>query len=223
MTGNDDAAGCPGALSQVNWCSEEGVTYYIFVSGWNGQTGIFDLWVEDTGAACVKTLVIKQGACPAPLNVRNNGQGVVPMVLVGDVDFDASMVAPGSLRLSRCDGVSGAAFPQTAMVKDLNHPNLDDLGCGEGQVGCACNEEQSSDGISDLALNFKSGDMAAALELYNTAPGEVVSLILTGVWFDGTAFRAFEAIDCVLVVGGSAVPARSMDFGGTTHGWGTPQ
>jgi hypothetical protein len=99
VTGNDDAAGCPGALSQVNWCSEEGVTYYIFVSGWNGQTGIFDLWVEDTGAACVKTLVIKQGACPAPLNVRNNGQGVVPMLLVGDIEFDVSLILPETLAL----------------------------------------------------------------------------------------------------------------------------
>jgi hypothetical protein len=98
VTGNDDA--CPGALSQVNWCSEEGVTYYIFVSGWSGQTGAFNLWVEDTGAVCEKTLVIKQGTCPAPLNVRNNGQGVVPMLLVGDIEFDVSLILPETLALN---------------------------------------------------------------------------------------------------------------------------
>ncbi|MFB3128548.1 MAG: hypothetical protein ACE1Y7_02465, partial [Lysobacteraceae bacterium] len=37
-----------------------------------------------------RTLVIKQGACPAPVNP--NGNGVVPMVLVGDVDFAADTV-----------------------------------------------------------------------------------------------------------------------------------
>ncbi|MHC4991907.1 MAG: hypothetical protein ACYTGC_13100, partial [Planctomycetota bacterium] len=56
-----------------------------------------------------RTLIIKQGACPAPVNPNSNG--VVPMVLTGDVDFDVTQIDLASLELSRCDGAGGSVAP----------------------------------------------------------------------------------------------------------------
>ncbi|MCB1059868.1 MAG: T9SS type A sorting domain-containing protein [Calditrichaeota bacterium] len=43
--------------SKVDWCSEAGVTYYIFVNGFEGETGNFGLTVEDIGTPCAPPCV----------------------------------------------------------------------------------------------------------------------------------------------------------------------
>ena len=178
---------------------------------------------ETTGNPCEgleipRTLIIMQGACPAPVNAKSNG--LTPMALVGDMDFDVSLVDLDSIELRRCDGLGGVAYPFASQtrIKDLNHPNLDDVGCGEDQVGCACNEDQESDGIDDLSMKFKTAAMTAALELDTVMQGEVISLVLTGVSTDGTAF---EAVDCIRVVNSSIGALSSPGIAGGAPGSGS--
>ncbi|MCH8880010.1 MAG: hypothetical protein IID34_09020 [Planctomycetes bacterium] len=143
----------------------------------------------------VRTLVIKQGACPAPVNP--NGNGVVPMVLVGDVDFAADTAVPGSLELRVCGDAGGPSIAPLAghiKVKDLNHPFEGDVECG----GCACNGDQSSDGIADLELKFRTSDLLA---LGLGAESGVTTVELSGELADGSSFTAR---DCLVIVPPSA-------------------
>ncbi len=147
-------------------------------------------------------MIIKGGACPAPVNPGSNG--VTPMVLVGGVDFDASDVDVSSLALSRCDGVGGSVAPNDgppgppgAQVEDINHPNPNPATCETG--GCTCNDDQSSDGIDDLKLKFNTDEMDAAMNLSSETAGTIITLLLTGTTNDGSAF---SASDCIRIVGG---------------------
>ena len=114
-------------------------------------------------------MIIKQGACPAPFNGASNG--VLKVLLAGDAGFDVNDVATASLQLRRCDGLGGAALPHDGppgpkiKVVDKNHPNTDDVGCGQDQLPCACNPDSSSDGIDDLSIPFKTSELASVLEL----------------------------------------------------------
>ena len=139
-----------------------------------------------------RTLIVKQGACPAPVNPNSNG--VIPMLLVGDGDFDVNMVDLTTLELRRCDGAGGVATPLAdhTEVEDLNHPfGGGEVGCG----ACACNENQESDGIGDLKLKFRTDTTLAALGL--TAADGVTTVELSGSMMDGSAF---VARDCMVVV-----------------------
>ena len=121
-----------------------------------------------------------------------NSNGVIPVLLVGDAGFDVNNVDLDSLDLHRCDGEGGSATPLAdhTAVKDLNHPG-DSVGCGE----CACNDDQSSDGIDDLSMKFRTDETLAALSI--GAGSGVVTLELTGTMLDGTPFCAR---DCIVVV-----------------------
>lgn len=144
----------------------------------------------DACPVCVeRTLIIKQGACPAPVNPNSNG--VVPMLLVGEADFDVTSVDYSSLQLSLCEGGPSIA-PHTIKVKDLNHPFDGDVTC-DGP--CACNSDQSSDGIDDLELKFKTNDLVKQLGLSYT--DGVVVLELRGTLTDGSPFCAR---DCVTIM-----------------------
>ncbi|MEE9211896.1 MAG: hypothetical protein V3U29_04500, partial [Phycisphaeraceae bacterium] len=140
----------------------------------------------------LRTLIIKQGACPAPVNPEAGG--VVPMALIGDIDFAAETAVPSSLKLRVCGDPEGAYITpimRQIKVKDLNHPHEGEVGCG----GCSCNEDQSSDGIDDLSMKFRASQFGSTLGL--SSGDGVVTLELTGVLEDGTPIRAR---DCVRLV-----------------------
>ncbi len=150
--------------------------------------------------ACSRTMIIKQGACPAPLNAGSNG--VLPLALTGEDDFDVYEIDIASLRLSRCgyeDGVAPLDGPPGPGVKfkDLNHPHEGPVGCSADN-GCACNDDQSSDGITDLSLKFSVADLADVLGLDEAAQDDIIVLELRGHLLDGTPFCAR---DCVRIVG----------------------
>ena len=146
-------------------------------------------------------IIIKQGACPAPLN--RNSHGVMPVLLPGDVDFDVSEVDLSTVRLSREDCVGGSVAPNNGppgppiQFKDLSHPYT-------GSGPCSCNVNHSSDGIMDLSMKFRTDDLVDALELNDLTPGDLVELVLSGTLADGCEFIAF---DCVRIVPQGASPA----------------
>ncbi len=180
---------------------------------------------DDCGnsSSCVQTitvmrqevsLIIKQGACPAPVNPNSNG--VVPMLLTGDTDFDVNNVLLGTLRVTRCDCTGGDVAPNDGppgpkiMILDLNHPFDGDVDCVNGP--CACNANQDSDGIDDIWMKFRTDEMVSALPL---ASGEgTVILSVTGE-LDASAYPAgpinvgFIASDCILIVPPGADPINA--------------
>ena len=158
-----------------------------------GDTGV----VQRIVTLKAPSLIIKQGACPAPINP--NGNGVVPMVLTGTEDFDVQEVQLDSLLLSRADDEGNSVAPLANHIRfeDLNHPFL-----GEGP--CSCNDDQSSDGITDLSLKFSVNEMVNQLGL---TPGESAVLSLRGELSDGSSF---SASDCVLIMPpGNIQPANA--------------
>jgi subtilisin-like proprotein convertase family protein len=77
VAGNDDGPGCAGFSSQVSWCSEALWPYHIFVQGFFGEVGNFELAVFDDGIPCDFAVPCYPGppplgACcsclPAPFN-----------------------------------------------------------------------------------------------------------------------------------------------------------
>ncbi len=143
-------------------------------------------------AECTRTLIIMQGACPAPVNP--NANGVVPMLLVGELDFAAESAVHSSLKLRICgdtDGPHIVPLGRHIKVKDLNHPFEGTTECG----GCTCNPDQRSDGIDDLSLKFRQNEFADVLGLL--PGGDVITVELTGVLEDGTPFCARDCIRLV--------------------------
>ncbi|MCH8880871.1 MAG: hypothetical protein IID34_13450 [Planctomycetes bacterium] len=138
-----------------------------------------------------QTLIIKQGACPAPVNPNSNG--VIPMALIGSDTFDVNLVDLSSLSLRRCDGEGGSWAPlaEHTLIEDLNHPG-GSVECG----GCQCNDNQESDGIDDLTMKFRTDETLAALGI-GVGDG-VVTVELRGSLLDGTPFCT--ARDCLVVV-----------------------
>ncbi len=140
------------------------------------------------------SLIIKQGACPAPLN--RSSHGVLPALVTGDVDFDVTQIDLSSLRLSRADCVGGSVAANDGppgppiLILDLNHPYV-------GPPPCSCNADQTGDGLDDLSLKFRVDDLVEALELDALPDGAIVELCVTGTLADGCEFRS---CDCVRLV-----------------------
>lgn len=55
VTGNDDGPGCAAFSSLVQFCAEEGATYQIFVHGFLGATGAYNLSLTDLGTCTATT------------------------------------------------------------------------------------------------------------------------------------------------------------------------
>jgi len=170
---------------------------YTITRTWTSTDECAELSVE-----CVQTitvmkddasLIIKQGACPAPVN--RTGHGIVKMALTGDVDFDVYDVVQDTVRLIRVDGVGGEATPSPGSppgfkFADINHPYV-------GDPPCSCNDNSESDGIMDLEMKFRTDDLVAALLLDELPGGTIVGLALVGELANGCEFIAF---DCIRIV-----------------------
>jgi hypothetical protein len=140
------------------------------------------------------SLDIKPGSCPNSFNNNGQGNGVLPVALVGLDDFDVSMVDTATLLLSRADGVGGSVAPLMGppgpgiVMEDTATPF-------DGEL-CDCHEAYG-DGIMDLNLKFRSSMMTDVLELGDLAGNDVVELVLTGNFMGG---QPFEARDCLRIV-----------------------
>ena len=107
--------------------------------------------------------------------------------------------------MTRCDCTGGDVAPNDGppgpkiLLLDLNHPTGDIVDCD----GCACNDEQSSDGIDDIWMKFRTDLMVSDLPLI---PGEgLVVLAVTGeldepAYPPGPINVGFVARDCIIIV-----------------------
>jgi hypothetical protein len=151
-------------------------------------------------AMCVQTITvlkaeaaldIKPGSCPNSFN--RNGNGVLPVALVGTDDFDVTMIDPSSLLISRADCVGGSVAPLMGppgpgiTISDTATPFYGEL--------CDCVETEG-DGIADLNMKFHT-TMTTVLELGNLPGNSMVELVVSGTLLDGTAFAARDCIRLV--------------------------
>lgn len=154
-----------------------------------GVAYVFSCLFEPTLAG----LEIKPGGCRDPVNPKS--RGVVPVALVGDVDFDVATVVPESLMLGRADGIGESVAPR------LGRPGpgirIVDLATVHSGEPCECHEA-GGDGIDDLSLKFSTAEMNRAFDLESFLPGATVELVLRGSLDDGTRF---EAVDCITMPG----------------------
>lgn len=139
----------------------------------------------------VGDLDIKPSSCPNPLN-RNVG-GVLPVGLLGSLNFDISMVDLSTLQISRADCVGGAVSalagppgPQT-ILRDVGTPF-------EGEL-CDCHNLEG-DGMVDLEMYFRIREVVSVLELASFGRDDEVELVVSGTLLDGCEFIAS---DCVLI------------------------
>ena len=138
------------------------------------------------------------------------------MLLTGDTDFDVNNVLLGTLRVTRCDCTGGDVAPNDGppgpkiMILDLNHPFPDDVDCVNGP--CACNKDQSSDGIDDIWMKYRTDEMMAGLPL---ASGEGTVILSVTSELDESAYPdepinvGFIASDCILIVPPGADPINA--------------
>jgi len=121
---------------------------------------------EHTGICPVSVYVdIKPGGCPTPINVGS--KGVLPVAVLGTVDFDVTTIDPQSITLA---GVS----PLRWSMEDVATPytiNVDECNIFD------CHE-LTGDGYVDLTLKFDSQEIYAAIgEVYDR---DCLILELTG-------------------------------------------
>ena len=152
----------------------------------------FRLTIPKPGAVSFR-VDIRPGSCPNMVNPRS--RGVVPVAIVGSLDFDVAAIDPDSLTLARVDGVGTSVAPLSGrggrgiVIKDVATPLV-----GEP---CTCHDVDR-DGIDDLAMKFSTLEMSRAFELNGLPRGTSIELMLQGSLQDGTTF---EGVDCIVVPG----------------------
>ncbi len=166
-----------------------GIRSAVLVLGGQGDgVGIDDLCF----AVLQVTIDIKPGSCPNSFN--RNSHGMLPVALVGSLDLDVTQVDISSILLFRADVVGGAVAPNEGPPGP--HSTFEDVATPFDGELCDCHEEDG-DGITDLAMKFKSQDVVSELQLNGLPPGDLVELCVSGMTLDGSEF---EACDCVRLV-----------------------
>ena len=108
-------------------------------------------------------------------------RAVVPMAIIGTVDFDVSLIVPTSIQVL---GIPSLRY----IYEDVAAP------VDEGAEECVCTDA-GPDGYIDLTFNIDWDGMVAALgEVYD---GEIVPISVNGQLTDG---RPFQGTDCVLII-----------------------
>ncbi len=156
-------------------------------------------------------LDIKPGSCPNSFN--RSSRGVLPVGLLGDVDFDVSDVDQSSLRLTRADGIGGSVAPNEGPPGP--HTNMQDVGTPFDGELCDCHDA-SIDGIEDLSMHFRTEQVVDVLQLNALDNGAVIELVLVGTLNDGTPFMAS---DCIRLVPAGVPPGMVTVQAGEPDMW----
>mgnify|MGYP003574411065 CR=1 FL=1 len=125
---------------------------------------------------------------------------VVTVAVLGSETVDVNDVDPATILL---EGVAPKQW------------SYDDYATLDGDV-CACNDAMG-DGYMDLKLKFYRVDLAAAVMGMPHDVGDVLSLTLTGAYWDG---MPFSATDCIAIVGNPS--SKDKPSGAAGLGFPTP-
>jgi len=128
----------------------------------------------------IRVLVdIKPRSCPNPVNVKS--KGVLPIAILGTVDYDVTTIDPTSVRLAGVEPLRSGYEDVATPVDDTND--------------CNC-IEAGPDGFLDLTLKF--GTQRIVESVGDVNDGDVLELLLSGVLSDETPI---EGADCILIRG----------------------
>jgi subtilisin-like proprotein convertase family protein len=178
---NDDVC---GLRSSISFSVVSGQTYLLRIGtfpGASGGAGSFSVactagGLQSTPPFAAPSLDIKPGMVPNPFAKDSNG--VVPVAILGTVDFDVTAVDTASIRIERMDltgglvaPYQGTAGPQTSI----------------GEIG-------TPDGFADLSVYFETSELASALKLGELPEGATVQLLVTGSRVDGSQFKAVDSM-----------------------------
>jgi len=135
--------------------------------------------LEGTGSPLPVPLDIKPASCPNPLNVKS--KGVLPVAILGTVDFDVTEVDVTTVTL---EGVG----PLRSNLEDVATPFQPFTG-KEDALDCY---EDAGDGRTDLTLKFDWQAVVGVLGPVND--GDVVVVAVSGKLLDGTSFEGEDVI-----------------------------
>ena len=118
--------------------------------------------------------------------MKNNG--LLPVAVLGTMDFDVTTIDPGTIRLTR-EPVDCFVQPICWSYEDVATPF-------EGEL-CDCHD-LNGDGYMDLTLKFDTQELVSCLALEEVA-GETIPLTLTGNLKEEDGMP-IEGQDCVRVL-----------------------
>lgn len=122
---------------------------------------------------------IHPGSCPNPLATNRNG--LIPVSISGQADFDVNDIDLNSLSL---EGVS----PLRSSIEDVSTPYIQDSEESD-EYNC---HTLMADGYDDLSLKFDNQSVIEALGPIES--GNVLHLTLTGLLKDGTEFSGGDVV-----------------------------
>lgn len=186
---NSDCAREAGFMDHCGYGEADSLVFRTGVAGRETQVH----WIIGEVPPLEAALDIRPGSCPNPFNLKlfdfaaaskPKKGGVLPVAVLGSGDFNVQEIDISTVRL---EGL--APLPQGRGYEDVSGP--------DGGAGCDCTT-MGPDGHLDLALKFRSQEIAGALGSPEAAAGEERMLALTGKLLDGADFYA---ADCIKFVG----------------------
>jgi hypothetical protein len=130
---------------------------------------------------------IKPGSCPNSFDVKS--KGVLPVAVLGTMDFDVTTIDPGSIRLTR--------EPVDCFVQPIRWSYEDVATPFEGEL-CDCHD-LNGDGYMDLTLKFDTQELVSCLALEEVA-GETIPLTLTGNLKEEDGGTPITGEDCLRIL-----------------------
>ncbi|MBM4339394.1 MAG: hypothetical protein FJ110_07600 [Deltaproteobacteria bacterium] len=136
---------------------------------------------------------IKPGSCPNPVNVTS--RGVLPVAILGTVDFDVKEIDPLSIYL-----YFGKVGDEDVKVSPILRASIEDVATpfvpAEGEIlSCGDCTDTGPDGIYDLTLKFRTQDVVAALE--KIFPNGIPDEECVTITLEGTLKEDFGATSIV--------------------------
>ncbi len=153
---------------------------------------LYDLTVESISPRGIPDdpvhIDIKPGSCSNPLNPES--RGVLPVAILGTVDFDVEKIDPETIGLTR-DGSRSSVRPIRWSFEDVARPFKGELG------DC---HELHGDGNTDLMLKFDTQELVSGFGL-DECSGETMELTLIGSLKEEYGRTSIQGCDCVRILG----------------------
>jgi hypothetical protein len=158
VTADDDGCDSPnGAGSRATFCTDLGVTYYIYVTGYGSYTGTFTLTVTNGDNCHINCATYAPCGSPAetegsndvctgadPLSLSCDGTVYGTICPIADVDYYRVVVpAMSVLTISLSDGADCATSPATLAYMDLLNDTCGSVGTGQ-HAGWAINNPSAN-------------------------------------------------------------------------------
>lgn len=189
--GNDDSPLCAGYSSELTVLTDPGVTYYVLVQGYNGQTGDFTLAMSCTGCPAPEDVVVSPSDTQAIVYwTSSNGSGTFT-VEHGPAGFvpGTGTVVSGTLGLNGPPVTLNGLMPGTDMELYVHED------CGGGEVSDVVGPVAFTTRLDPVAANafcyqaeaINCGDTLAGdteAGLYTPAPTcAAASVSAPGLWY----------------------------------------